>query len=87
MEISEAASSEVDHVKQNLYKRASFLARITVFYNLVEGLVSVFFGAEDQTLSLLGFGGIDSIGAVLIAVFSFREGRDAFENPAARLHN
>ena len=59
MEISDAALSEVDPVKQNLYKRASLLAQITVFYNLVEGLVSVFFGAEDQTLSLLGFG-IDS---------------------------
>ncbi len=78
MEILDAASDEVDPVRQNLYKRASLLAQITVFYNLVEGLVSVFFGAEDQTLSLLGFG-IDSIGAVLIAVFSFREGREAFE--------
>lgn len=28
---------------------------------------------------LTGIGGIDSIGAVLIAIFSFREGREAFE--------
>ena len=67
MEISDAASVEVDQVKQNLYKRASLLAQITVFYNLVEGLVSVFFGAEDQTLSLLGFG-IDSFVEVLSGI-------------------
>ena len=28
---------------------------------------------------LTGIGGIDSIGAVLIAIFSFREGRESFE--------
>ena len=28
---------------------------------------------------LTGIGGIDSIGAILIAVFSFREGRESFE--------
>ena len=67
MEIFDTASSEVDPVKQNLYKRASLLAQITVFYNLVEGLVSVFFGAEDQTLSLLGFG-IDSFVEVLSGI-------------------
>jgi len=67
MKISDAASAEVDQVKQALYKRASLLAQITVFYNLVEGLVSVFFGAEDQTLSLLGFG-IDSFVEVLSGI-------------------
>ena len=67
MEISEVPSSGVDHVKQNLYKRASLLAQITVFYNLIEGLVSVFFGATDETLSLLGFG-IDSFVEVLSGI-------------------
>ena len=67
MEILKTASAEVDQAKQNLYKRALLLAQITVFYNLVEGLVSVFFGAEDQTLSLLGFG-IDSFVEVLSGI-------------------
>ena len=67
MEIPTISSSEVDQVKQNLYKRASLLAQITVFYNLIEGLVSVFFGAEDETLSLLGFG-IDSFVEVLSGI-------------------
>jgi divalent metal cation (Fe/Co/Zn/Cd) transporter len=67
MEISDVALSEIDQVKQNLYKRALLLAQITVFYNLVEGLVSVFFGAADKTLSLLGFG-IDSFVEVMSGI-------------------
>jgi hypothetical protein len=39
-----------------LYGRALLLARITVLYNLVEGVVSVLLGAGDETLSLMGFG-------------------------------
>jgi divalent metal cation (Fe/Co/Zn/Cd) transporter len=67
METSPAPSAGADPVKQNLYKRAYLLAQITVFYNLAEGLVSVFFGAEDKTLSLLGFG-IDSFVEVLSGI-------------------
>lgn len=50
-----------------LFKRAILLAQITVFYNFVEGLVSVFFGLEDETLSLLGFG-IDSFVEVVSGI-------------------
>jgi hypothetical protein len=71
------APTEVTHIKVNQDKRTSLLAQITIFYNLIEGMVSVFFGATDETLSLFGFG-IDSIGAILIAIFSFREGRESF---------
>ena len=67
MEIPGPSFNEVTRVKQNLYKRASLLAQITVFYNLIEGLVSVFFGAEDETLSLLGFG-IDSFVEVMSGI-------------------
>ena len=38
---------------------ASILALITVYYNILEGVVSIFFGMSDETLSLLGFG-VDS---------------------------
>ena len=50
-----------------LNKRASLLAIITIVYNLVEGIVSVFFGAADETLSLFGFG-IDSFVEVLSGI-------------------
>jgi divalent metal cation (Fe/Co/Zn/Cd) transporter len=64
MEISVTSSSEATQVKLKQYKRASLLAQITIFYNLIEGIVSVFFGTADETLSLLGFG-IDSFVEVL----------------------
>lgn len=38
---------------------ALWLAILTIGYNLVEGLVSVFFGISDEALSLFGFG-VDS---------------------------
>lgn len=53
--------------KLKLYKRASLLAIITIFYNLIEGIVSVFFGVTDETLSLFGFG-IDSFVEVLSGI-------------------
>jgi divalent metal cation (Fe/Co/Zn/Cd) transporter len=49
------------------YRWASFLALITIFYNLVEGLVSVFFGIEDETIALFGFG-VDSFVEVISGV-------------------
>ena len=53
------ASPEAARYKPGLYKKASLLAQITIFYNLIEGIVSIFTGVADETLSLFGFG-IDS---------------------------
>ena len=44
------------HKNPKLYAWASALALITIFYNIAEGLVSVFFGMEDESMSLFGFG-------------------------------
>jgi divalent metal cation (Fe/Co/Zn/Cd) transporter len=38
---------------------ALWLALFTIFYNLAEGLISIFFGLSDETLTLFGFG-VDS---------------------------
>ncbi|MHB8906331.1 MAG: hypothetical protein ACYC6D_09430, partial [Melioribacteraceae bacterium] len=53
--------------KKNLYTWALRLAMFTVFYNIVEGLVSVYFGVKDETLSLLGFG-VDSFVEVISGI-------------------
>jgi divalent metal cation (Fe/Co/Zn/Cd) transporter len=53
--------------RTNFYKWAYALALITIFYNIVEGLVSVFFGFEDETVSLFGFG-IDSFVEVISGI-------------------
>ena len=46
---------------------ASALALITIFYNLIEGVVSVLFGLEDGTVALFGFG-VDSFVEVISGV-------------------
>lgn len=53
--------------RHGLLRRASVLAGITVIYNLVEGLVSVAFGIEDETIALFGFG-LDSFVEVVSGV-------------------
>ena len=53
--------------RDHLYRRARLLALITIYYNILEGLVSVYFGLEDETLSLLGFG-MDSFVEVISGI-------------------
>jgi divalent metal cation (Fe/Co/Zn/Cd) transporter len=75
-------SSEIEQSKLNLYKRASLLAQITIFYNLIEGVVSVFFGVADETLSLFGFG-VDSFVEVLSGIGIWNMVRRMRHNPDA----
>ena len=53
--------------KRKLYVWASALALITIFYNIAEGVVSVLFGLEDESMSLFGFG-LDSFVEVVSGV-------------------
>ena len=50
--------------RNTFYRWANALALITIFYNLIEGIVSVFFGYEDGTVALFGFG-VDSFVEVI----------------------
>jgi divalent metal cation (Fe/Co/Zn/Cd) transporter len=54
-------------VRDHLYRLASLLAIVTIAYNLAEGGFSIFFGLEDKTLSLFGFG-LDSFVEVISGV-------------------
>ena len=74
-----------------LLKKALILSVITIVYNIVEGLVSVFFGAKDETLALLGFGidsfvevisGIGVLHMILRMKYSKVTSRDKFERTA-----
>jgi len=49
------------------WQYALWLALFTVFYNFAEGLISVYFGFEDETLTLFGFG-VDSFIEVLSGI-------------------
>lgn len=53
--------------KEIFYRWASALALITIFYNIVEGVISVFFGLEDETIALFGFG-VDSFVEVISGI-------------------
>ncbi len=76
------------------HRWAAALAMITVFYNLAEGLVSVFLGIEGGTVSLFGFG-VDSFVEVISGIGiwhmvwrmrrSGNENPDSFERTAIRI--
>jgi len=80
--------------KKTLLKTAFWLAVFTIAYNVIEGLVSIYFGISDETLSLLGFG-IDSLVEVISGIgilhmvlklrASGDESKDKFERRALRI--
>lgn len=53
--------------EQILYKRAYALSLFTIFYNVVEGIVSMILGYSDDTLTLFGFG-VDSFIEVMSGI-------------------
>jgi len=75
-------------------KLAFLLSLISIFYNIVEGLISVYFGAGDETLALLGFG-VDSFVEVISGIgiahmimrmkYSKVQTQDTFEKTALKV--
>ncbi|MEA2106961.1 MAG: cation transporter [Bacteroidota bacterium] len=74
-----------------LLKIALLLSIITIAYNVAEGIVSIYYGLENDTLSLLGFGsdsfveiisGIGIAHMVLRMRYSKIQQRDKFEKTA-----
>lgn len=53
--------------QEKQYRRAGALALITIYYNVVEGVVSVLLGLQDETVALFGFG-VDSFVEVMSGV-------------------
>ncbi len=49
------------------FQLALYLGLFTIFYNLLEGLVSIYFGFSDETITLFGFG-VDSFIEVLSGI-------------------
>ncbi len=47
------------NIEQKLYRNAFLLSLFTIFYNVIEGIIAVYFGYQDETLTLFGFG-VDS---------------------------
>lgn len=77
-----------------LWRSAWLLCLVTICYNVVEGVVSIWLGYDDETLALFGFG-VDSIIEVISAIGVAHmvvrlqrhgsEHRDTFERTALRV--
>jgi divalent metal cation (Fe/Co/Zn/Cd) transporter len=79
---------------RKLLNTAFILTIITIVYNVAEGIVSIYFGINDETLSLLGFGSdsfVEVISGIGIAHMVLRmkytkvEQTDKFERQALRI--
>ena len=94
MDVDLSENPGKDTLLKRLWRTATLLAIFTITYNLAEGLVSIWFGAEDEALTLFGFG-IDSFievisgVGILIMIQRIRrnpaEPRTRFEGAALRL--
>jgi len=80
--------------RHKLYMQAFLLSLFTIFYNVAEGLVSMYLGYQDETLALFGFGAdsfIEMLSGMGIAVMIIRIKRNqqveksVFERTALRI--
>lgn len=88
------AVSTVTPKENKLYTAALFLAVFTILYNLVEGIIATWFGYEDETLTLFGFGvdsfielisGVGIMHMILRIRYNPTASRDGFERTALRI--
>lgn len=78
----------------SLLKQALILSIITIVYNVLEGIISVYFGQSDDSLALFGFG-VDSFVEVISGLGIFHmivrmkflevKNRDIFEQTALKI--
>ncbi len=67
MKMNNISTISSEEKYQHLVRAAFWLSIFTIFYNLIEGIVSTYFGLHDNTLVLFGFG-LDSYVEVLSAM-------------------
>jgi hypothetical protein len=61
--------------ERHYFRQAYLLSLFTIFYNIIEGVVSMILGYDDETISLFGFGAdsfIEVISGIGIAVMILR---------------
>jgi divalent metal cation (Fe/Co/Zn/Cd) transporter len=86
--------SLTQETEKKYWQYALWLAFFTIFYNLAEGIISIYFGSQDEALTLFGFG-IDSFievmsgVGILLMVLRIRQNpntpRSKFEQTALRI--
>ena len=68
-------TDEMNNTETKLYNTAFLLSLFTIFYNILEGVISLILGIKDDTLSLSGFGAdsfIEVLSGIGIAVMITR---------------
>ena len=60
-------NSIMDPKNQDQYQKAYLLSLFTIFYNILEGVISMLLGYQDETLTLFGFG-VDSFIEVMSGI-------------------
>ena len=80
--------------QDKLFSWALSLAIVTIVYNIAEGLVSIYFGLKDETLTLFGFGAdsfVETVSAIGVTQMVIRikknpaSGRGEFEILALKI--
>lgn len=84
----------LSHNHNKLYTWALALAVLTIIYNIAEGVVALYFGIKDETLTLFGFGAdsfVETISAIGVLQMVIRikknpqSDRDTFEILALKI--
>lgn len=90
----QSTASETPETTSRLYRFAFRLAVFTIIYNIVEGIIAAYFGYEDESITLFGFGidsFIEAISGLGIAHMILRirkhpdSSTDKFESTALRI--
>lgn len=88
------SAQDITNDTNRLYRFAFRLAVFTIVYNIVEGIIASYFGYEDESITLFGFGidsFIEAISGLGIAHMILRirqnpdTSRDRFESTALRI--
>lgn len=67
-------STPPESARSRWIRRAIVLSWLTIGYNLLEGLVSIYFGIEEESVALAGFGGdsLIEVASAVLVLWRFR---------------
>ena len=76
----------IDKVQAKLFQTGIALSAATILFNIVEGIVSIYYGYSDKALTLFGFG-FDSIIEAVSAIGIFVMIKRIMKNPNSKRNN
>ncbi len=76
----------IDKVQAKLFQTGIALSAATILFNIVEGIISIYYGYSDKALTLFGFG-FDSIIEAVSAIGIFVMIKRIVKNPNSKRNN